>query len=254
MILGQEKKALLEFCRKHDDAKIQKIIQESYEKHNYEGLLKEAFMRIPEGLELGGEGREDDVSILFIDISGFSSKVSEWKSSEIVDYLNEYYKLIIPCFYYSGAEIERLQGDGVIAVFSKIFNRFSPDENEKKALKIARKLIKHFHNGKFECKCALARGLVQIVRVGNYFYNECTMIGQPLTELYRLETIAEKNQIVALADLPTSLSTYSNLLSNLIRQKLDNDYLKLTEWRLKATSFDLQGLGKKEVLIHYLNV
>ena len=75
----------------------------------------------PELIKYFEEGREEDVALLFIDITSFSKTISGWSNGYIKNYLDDYYKRIIPIIYKNKGEIEKLMGDGIICVFGKPF-------------------------------------------------------------------------------------------------------------------------------------
>jgi class 3 adenylate cyclase len=64
--------------------------------------------------------RERDVSVLFIDISGYSS-LSERMSPDALNTLVEwYFSTFLDCLYESGGEINEIAGDGLMAIFQSI--------------------------------------------------------------------------------------------------------------------------------------
>jgi len=63
--------------------------------------------------------REQDVSVLFIDISGYSS-LSEKMSPDALNTLVEwYFSTFLDCLYESGGEINEIAGDGLMAIFQR---------------------------------------------------------------------------------------------------------------------------------------
>ena len=64
--------------------------------------------------------RERDVSVLFIDISGYSS-LSERMSPDALNTLVEwYFSAFLDCLYESGGEINEIAGDGLMAIFQDV--------------------------------------------------------------------------------------------------------------------------------------
>jgi len=149
----------------------------------------------PEIIKYFDEARDEDVVLLFIDITSFSKTIAGWTNAKIKTYLDEYYKKIIPIIYTHGGEIEKLMGDGIICVFGKPFLAYENVEHVYKAEACAEEVIKAFYGGAKNVKVAIHKGSVTYYKVPGDHYGEYTMIGQPITDLYRLESISEPNAI-----------------------------------------------------------
>lgn len=141
------------------------------------------------------EGRDEDVVLLFIDITSFSKSISGWSNTKIKEYLDDYYEKIIPIIYENGGQIEKLMGDGIICVFGKPFLDLDNPEYVYNAEYCAETVIKKFYNTNKSLKVAIHKGKINYYKVPGEFYGEYTMIGQPITELYRLESVAQPNSI-----------------------------------------------------------
>ncbi|MGV0938716.1 adenylate/guanylate cyclase domain-containing protein [Empedobacter sp.] len=149
----------------------------------------------PELIKYFDEGKNEDVVLLFIDITSFSKTIINWSNTQIKDYLDDYYKRIIPIIYKYGGEIEKLMGDGIICVFGKPFLEVESPENVYQAERCAEDVIKEFHNSNKNVKVAIHKGEITYYKVPGEDYGEYTMIGQPITELYRLESVSVPNAI-----------------------------------------------------------
>jgi hypothetical protein len=137
----------------------------------------------------------EDVVLLFIDIEGFS-KITEKKSNRfITDYLSSYYDQVFPVIYNHGGQIEKLMGDGIICIFGKPFLDVEWSIEFNRAEECAKELINLFKGTDKEIKTALHSGPIMYFKTPDTYYKEYTMIGKPLTELYRLESVARKNSI-----------------------------------------------------------
>ena len=118
-----------------------------------------------------------------------------WSNTRIKNYLDNYYEQIIPIIYKYGGEIEKLMGDGIICVFGKPFLDLESPEYVYNAEKCARKAIKTFHGTNKNVKVAIHKGKIIYYKVPGEHYGEYTMIGQPITDLYRLESVSKPNAI-----------------------------------------------------------
>ena len=73
----------------------------------------------PELARLGGQERE--VTVLFADLSGFTTFAEGRSATEVIDMLNAYWGVVVPFVVdQEGGFIERFAGDGVLAVFNAL--------------------------------------------------------------------------------------------------------------------------------------
>lgn len=135
-----------------------------------------------------------NVVLLFIDICNFSNKCKFWTSNNLSEYLDDYYDMLIPLIYQYGGEVEKVIGDGVICTFGEPFLRLNIEKLLERADMCAKEIIIQFMETDKEVKIALHDGEVMYYKNKSH-YLEYTMIGNPLTELFRLEGISENNSI-----------------------------------------------------------
>ena len=183
--------------------------------------------------------REAYSAVAYIDIYNFSSKIMNFTPIEVKNYLYEYYSYILPHVQMYNGEIDKIMGDGIIVVFSKIFGEI---DNNKAASNncfyCCKDCIENLYNTDFEVKAAIGTGKLFFCKTGvEQIYEEYTCIGYPLTVAYRLENIAEKNQILLMAN---------TWLSNRVNNSM-NDYL--IDWELDETNVILKGIKQKKVHI-----
>jgi len=136
-----------------------------------------------------------DLVLIFIDITGFSTKCRNLTNSQLASYLDNYYDVVIPVIYAHGGEVEKIMGDGIIAIFGQPFLTNAKDELFAKADKCAKDLIMLLRGTDKEVKVALHDGSIMYYKNKTLNYAEYTVIGKPLTELYRLESVALNNSI-----------------------------------------------------------
>ena len=84
---------------------------------------------------------------------------------------------------------------GDICVFGKPFLEVNNPEYVYHAERCAEEVIKEFHSTDKNVKVAIHKGSVTYYKVPGEEYGEYTMIGQPITELYRLESVSTSNAI-----------------------------------------------------------
>lgn len=184
------------------------------------------------------EGKDAEVVLLFIDVCDFSTRFGHLNGKQISQYFDEYYDKIIPIIYEHGGEVDKIIGDGIICVFGQPFLAKSLEDCKKEADKCAKKIIKEtYDSDKFESKIAFHFGTINYFKNKSVFYNELTIVGKPLTELFRLESISANNRINYFVNYKYTENWNSNLNAN------DSLYWKLEE--IKNISESLKGVDYK---------
>lgn len=148
---------------------------------------------------------QKEVAVIFIDIYKFSEKIEGYNDYDITLYLKRFYDIVLPIINNYGGKIEKIIGDGIIAVFSDLFNQNNNENNIfENAYNCCKHIIKYLSDNcpTYESKAAISKGNVLFYTINDevYDYYEVTCIGQPLTEVYRLENIAERNEILFFED------------------------------------------------------
>src|SRR5215213_635528 len=70
---------------------------------------------LAEGIDLAGE--EIDVSVLFVDVRGFTAFAEGAGAHEVVAALNRLYEAVVPVIRRHGGHANKFIGDGLLAVF-----------------------------------------------------------------------------------------------------------------------------------------
>lgn len=135
------------------------------------------------------------VVLLFIDITGFSKKFIYRNSHDLGYYLDNYYKQVIPVIDASGGVIEKIMGDGIICIYGEPFLSDTVADLHKRANRCCRELIKKMFNTEYALKIGLHYGEIMYYQNPTEEYFEYTMVGNALTELFRLESVSEPNSI-----------------------------------------------------------
>lgn len=141
------------------------------------------------------EREKASVVLLFIDITSFSSAVEGKSSNDLASFLDTYYSNVIPIVSNYGGVIEKIMGDGIICVFGKPFIELDVDKLHDRAEECAKDIICELKGTEHECKIALHYGEIMYYQTPLDEYYEFTMIGNALTELFRLESVSHTNSI-----------------------------------------------------------
>lgn len=173
-----------------------KLLSESFNKSTF--VIKNLLVNNGKNPDLANyfeSQKSADVVLLFIDITDFSTKCGKMTNGELSTYLDNYYEKVISTIYHHGGEIEKIIGDGIICVFGQPFLSASKSELFKKADACAKDIIIDLKSSDQEVKVAIHDGTIMYYKNKTENYPEYTMIGKPLTELFRLESVSENNSI-----------------------------------------------------------
>ena len=135
-------------------------------------------------------GLSAEVALLFIDVCHFSTRYSHLLGEEIGEYFDQYYDIVIPMIYKYGGEIDKIMGDGIICIFGPPFTGQYLTDNISNADKCAKEIIKKTRGTEYTSKVAFHCGSINYFKNKTGLYKEFTMIGKPLTELFRLESVS----------------------------------------------------------------
>ncbi len=170
-------------------------LNENYSETKMFSFINEDLKVKPNIIKYFENSQEEDVVLLFIDITSFSKTIQGFSNAQIKTYLDDYYDKIIPIIYEHGGEIEKLMGDGIIIVFGKPFLDLPSPNYVYRAERCAEEVIKKFYGTNKNVKVAIHKGVINYYKVPGEHYGEYTIIGQPITDLYRLESVSKPNAI-----------------------------------------------------------
>lgn len=205
--------------------------------------LQENFAFEEEDFEYNIAGKSCDSAVAYIDISSFSQKIHNWEIERINSYLQGYYNKIFPIIRKYNGHIDKIMGDGIIVVFSNIF-----EDNAITDLRSAitscfdccKECVMTCYETEYELKAAIGYGKLLFCKTGvESVYEEATCIGHPLTVAYRLENIAEKNQILAIC----KKSVLANSANDV------NVTINDSGWEKEIKLCDLRGVGNMNVCV-----
>lgn len=129
-----------------------------------------------------------ELAMLFIDITDFSLKTASMTPPNIAKVLDAYYEEVIPVVYEYNGEVEKVMGDGIVAVFGRPFTPGTyTHEWLRAAENCANKIGQSRHGQPYSVKIALHYGKLMYYRNDNTTVDEFYAIGRPMTELFRLE-------------------------------------------------------------------
>ena len=172
------------------------------------------------------------VTVLFVDIRGFTSFADRATAREAVEFLNEFFAVVIPVLTAHGGHVNKLLGDGLLGVFGAVTD--CPDHADR-ALAAAQEMLttveSHFGG---RCRIGINSGLVLVGTIGGGDHVELGVIGDPVNVAARVQD--------ATRDLDEPL-----LLTEATRLLLDGSEAELVE----RGTLSLKGKAKP-VAVHAL--
>ena len=151
------------------------------------------------GTELGGQER--DVAVLFVDLVGSTQLASTRPPGEVVNLLNEFFRVVVETVARHGGFVNKFQGDAALAIFGAPIEH--PDASGA-ALAAARELHDELLPviGDAEFGIGVSAGRAIAGHIGAQARFEYTVIGDPVNEAARLTELAklERGHVLASAN------------------------------------------------------
>jgi adenylate cyclase len=142
---------------------------------------------LEEGTSL--EGEEVEVSVLFLDIRGFTGFAERATAREVVTQLNEFFEVVVPVLTRHGGHANKFVGDGLLGIFGAP-DRL-PDHADRAvaaALDISRTVRAHFGE-RLRIGIGVNSGSVVAGTIGGGGRVEFTVIGDPVNTAARVEEV-----------------------------------------------------------------
>lgn len=188
-------------------------------------------------------GQKSHSSVAFIDITEFSTKISNFSIEEVSEFLAKYYSYVLKIIKDYNGHIDKIMGDGILVVFSKVFGDVCSDEKaDENSFCCCEQCIETLYNTDFEVKAAIGTGPLFFCKTGvEQIYEELSCIGHPLTIAYRLESIADRNQILLMSNTPLA-----ERINTVVRN------YNTFPWSIDSTTAYLKGLQSTNIdIIQY---
>ncbi len=145
--------------------------------------------RVLEEGTAGLEGEEVEVSVLFLDIRGFTAFAEQRSAREVVHRLNLFYDHVVPVLQRHGGHANKFIGDGLLGVFGA--PQRLPDHADRAvlaALHIVRTVYEEYGDG-LRIGIGVNSGPVLAGTVGGGGHVEFTVIGDAVNTAARAEEI-----------------------------------------------------------------
>ncbi|MGC9323591.1 MAG: adenylate/guanylate cyclase domain-containing protein [Desulfomonilia bacterium] len=158
---------------------------------------------VADGRMTGLGGERKTVTVVFADITGFTSLVEVHSVEQVVEVLNSFFDTVVPIIFKHGGMLDKFLGDGVMAVFGipdksplDPVHAISCAVDIQSAVQALRKRMEK--NGLFpiEVGIGIATGVVLAGNIGSKEQMNYTVIGEPVNLAQRLETISKPGEII----------------------------------------------------------
>ncbi len=215
---------------------------------NVVGMLKEGMAEIPvfkrfpkvESTLRQGVVTTNTI-VLMVDLSPFSTFVANSTPMQIQVVLNAYYERAVSLIENRGGVVEKFIGDAVVAIFGAPFNGELDSTTDEllAAFEAGRELIDEMHTlfgAELTAKCAIDVGSCFLGYVGPESHPELTVIGNPLTTLFRLEDRAIRESVIMRTALYERIEPKLPIAKNTLESILAG-------WNVSHDVVELRGVG-----------
>lgn len=214
-------------------------------------ILKEAFSS--QALEWAGSEEElksvfDDGEELFsgvvlFDLVDFTSRAGNFTASEVANVLEEYYSIIVSGVKSWKGVIDKFIGDGVLVCVGKPFFEGDRVELSENAVRMCKGIIERGANRGFEIRASFAFGRMFFGTVGERPFESCTMVGHPITKVFRLDSVFGGPGLYYLPGKEGD----SCEAKGVGRAFVTRWFGLLKKWRRRCVFAELRGLGRFRV-------
>lgn len=163
--------------------------------------IAEYILENPEQLELGGI--ESELTIMFLDIRGFTALSENFHPNDIVKFLNSFFTSMVDIIFSHKGTLDKFLGDGLLAIFGAPVKY---EGHAKKAVEAAIKMVEHIKKynkdrrswGKEEMHIGIGinTGKAIIGNIGSKQRAEYTVIGDTVNTCSRIEGLTSKEEIL----------------------------------------------------------
>lgn len=212
--------------------------------------VMEHLLEDPGRLQLGGE--EKELSVLFLDIAGFTSFSEKMAPHDLVDLLNQHFTQMSRIIQEEGGIIDKFQGDAIMAEFGAPIH--TPDHADRAvsaALKMLERIkeMQRLWKGKgvheLTCRVGINTGKMIIGNMGSDQVFDYTVIGDSVNLASRLESA---NKYYG-TRLMISEMTHQQLTPDKFQTRL-LDFVKVKGKSEAVRVYEVYSLGNAEIKDH----
>lgn len=155
----------------------------------------------PDEIKVGGERK--DITLIFVDIRGFTPLSEKMEPEEVIQILNEYLELCTRCIFEFEGTIDKFMGDGVMAMFGAPVPQ---DDHAERAIRTALRMkeasgelsdrLEKEYGRTVHFGIGINSGPAVVGNIGSHDRLDYTSIGDTVNLAARLESNAKPGQIL----------------------------------------------------------
>jgi adenylate cyclase len=139
------------------------------------------------------KGEEVEVTVMFVDISGFTKFSQEHRPRDVVEFLNRYFSIVTDIVFRHRGTLDKFIGDGVMVIYGAPV-RYS--DHPREALLSAFDIIEAVRRYNIHIKVGINTGNVILGNIGTEKRIQYTAIGDAVNMAEYLESIAGPDEII----------------------------------------------------------
>jgi adenylate cyclase len=191
----------IEQFRLRDDVERERVIRARLARYSSPGVVERIIARAS-----GNDGEmlseQYDVSVLFGDLSGFTSLAEGMPPVQVAGMLNEVFALLTDAVFSHGGTLDKYLGDAVMAIFGAPLPQADHAERAVRAALRMQQLLHEFNRCRPESqrlgmRIGINSGSVVAGDIGSPIRRDYTVVGDTVNVASRLESsVAEAGQVV----------------------------------------------------------
>jgi adenylate cyclase len=138
------------------------------------------------------EGEEVEVSVLFLDIRGFTALAERLTAREVVARLNHFYELVVPVLQRHGGHSNKFVGDGLLGVFGAPQRLTDHADRAVLAALDITNTVHEAYGGELRIGVGVNSGPVLAGTLGGGGHVEFTVIGDAVNTAARVEAVTRE--------------------------------------------------------------
>jgi class 3 adenylate cyclase len=200
----------------------QQMLRQTFERFVHVSVVDQ-LLQDPRQVKLGG--KLQDVTVMFVDLEGFTAMSEYTDPEELLSVLNSYHDLIVSVVLEQNGTIDKFLGDGVMVLFN------TPLAQEKHSLLavqtavMIRNAVKNFHASlaakhRMGINIGIHSGLAVVGNVGTNQIMDYTAVGDTVNIAARLQGLCQNSQILI------SRATYDSVQHYIVARPIGDIHVK----------------------------
>lgn len=201
MAIGFQVSQTIVRARLSEKMKFEESVRANLERYHSPEIVDHIVREVMEKRDSGLEAKEQEATILFTDIKGFTSLAESLTPPEVAQLLNNYFSAMTDIIFEHKGTLDKFIGDAIMAVFGTPIPKYDdPIRAARAAIQMRDCLSEIIANSsmkiKFETRIGLNTGRVVCGNIGSQRRMEFTVLGDAVNVASRLESACEPGRIL----------------------------------------------------------